>query len=69
MLVPFNAAGADAAPIAAMARAALAAGLNLFIHWNVVIVAPPLVITPEEARHGIAILDDVLAIADAAAAG
>jgi taurine---2-oxoglutarate transaminase len=66
MLVPYNAAGADAAPIAAMTKAALAAGLNLFIHWNVVIVAPPLVITPEEARHGIAVLDEVLAIADAA---
>ena len=64
MLVPFNAAGADAAPIAAMSKAALAAGLNLFIHWNVVIVAPPLVITPDEARHGIGILDEVLSIAD-----
>jgi 4-aminobutyrate aminotransferase-like enzyme len=51
-----------------MSKAALAAGLNLFIHWNVVIVAPPLVITPEEARHGIGILDEVLQIADEAAA-
>ncbi len=69
MLVPFNAAGPAAAPITAMSKAALAAGLNLFIHWNVVIVAPPLVITPEEAKHGIAVLDEVLAIADRAATG
>jgi taurine--2-oxoglutarate transaminase len=64
MLVPFNASGAAAAPVAAITKAALARGLNLFVHWNVVIVAPPLVITPEEARHGLAVLDEVLTLAD-----
>ena len=33
-------------------------------HWNVVMVVPPLTITREEAEEGIAILDDVLALAD-----
>ena len=34
------------------------------MHWNVVIVAPPLTITREELDEGLAILDEVLAIAD-----
>jgi taurine---2-oxoglutarate transaminase len=67
MLVPFNASGPDAALVGALTKAALARGLSLFIHWNVIVVAPPLVITPDEARHGVAILDDILAIADEAA--
>jgi len=47
-----------------MAKAALERGLYLMTHWNVVMVCPPLVITPEELAEGIAILDDALAIAD-----
>ena len=39
-------------------------GLYLFVHWNVVIIAPPLTITREELDEGLEILDDVLAIAD-----
>jgi taurine--2-oxoglutarate transaminase len=63
-LVPFNASGEAAAPVARLAKAALERGLYLMTHWNVVMVCPPLVITPEELAEGIAILDDVLAIAD-----
>jgi len=63
-LVPFNAGGEAAAPVARMAKAALERGLYLMTHWNVAMVCPPLVITPEELAEGIAILDDVLAIAD-----
>jgi taurine--2-oxoglutarate transaminase len=33
-------------------------------HWNVVMVVPPLTITREEIDEGVAILDEVLAIAD-----
>ena len=33
-------------------------------HWNVIIIVPPLTITRDEAEEGVAILDDVLAIAD-----
>jgi taurine--2-oxoglutarate transaminase len=63
-LVPFNAAGDAAAPVARLAKAALERGLYLMTHWNVVMVCPPLVITPDELAEGIAILDDALAIAD-----
>ena len=68
MLVPFNAAGPALGPVSAMQKAAMERGLFLFCHWNVVLVVPPLVITPEEARQGIAVLDEVLEIADEAAA-
>jgi taurine---2-oxoglutarate transaminase len=63
-LVPFNAGGEDAAPMARLAKAALERGLYLMTHWNVVMICPPLTITRDELDEGIAILDDVLAIAD-----
>lgn len=63
-LVPFNAGGEAAAPIAQISKAAMERGLYLFVHWNVVMVAPPLTITREELDEGLAILDDVLSIAD-----
>src|SRR4051812_21621162 len=67
-LVPFNASGADMAPVARMAKAAMDKGLYLMTHWNVVIVAPPPVISREGLEEGLAILDDALALADEAAA-
>src|SRR3954469_17584016 len=63
-LVPFNAAGADAKPVAQLTKAALDAGLYLFVHWNVIMVAPPLNITREELDEGLSVLDDALAVAD-----
>ena len=63
-LVPFNATGADFAPVAQMAKAALDRGLYLMTHWNVVMVCPPLNITTEELDEGIAILDEALSVAD-----
>ena len=68
MLVPFNATGEAAAPIMRVAKAALERGLYLMVHWNVVMVCPPLTITPEELDEGVAILDEVLSIADEYAA-
>jgi taurine---2-oxoglutarate transaminase len=64
MLVPFNAGGEAAAPVARLQRAALESGLYLMTHWNIVMVVPPLTITREELDEGLAVLDDVLAIAD-----
>jgi taurine--2-oxoglutarate transaminase len=64
MLVPYNASGEAAAPVGRVAKAALEQGLYLMTHWNVIMVVPPLTITPEEADEGIAVLDEVLAIAD-----
>jgi taurine--2-oxoglutarate transaminase len=69
MLVPFNGSGEAAAPVARMAKAALERGLYLMTHWNVVMVCPPLTITRDEIDEGIAILDDVLSIADEYYAG
>lgn len=62
--VPFNATGEAAAPVAALARRALANGLYLMTHWNVVMVCPPLTITREELDEGLAVLDDALSLAD-----
>ena len=64
MLVPYNAGGEAAAPVARLAKAALDQGLYLMTHWNVVMVVPPLTITREEAEEGIRILDEALSIAD-----
>jgi taurine--2-oxoglutarate transaminase len=63
-LVPFNGGGEDALPVTRMAKAALERGLYLMTHWNMVMVCPPLTITRDELDEGIAILDDVLSIAD-----
>ena len=38
----------------------------LFAHWNVVLVHPPLTITEDELREGLAILDTCLASGDEA---
>jgi taurine---2-oxoglutarate transaminase len=63
-LVPFNAGGEAAAPVARLAKAALERGLYLMTHWNVVMICPPLTITRDELDEGLATLDEVLAIAD-----
>jgi len=60
-LVPFNSSGE---PVARLTKAALDAGLYLFVHWNVVMIAPPLNITRDELDEGLATLDETLAIAD-----
>jgi taurine--2-oxoglutarate transaminase len=63
-LVPFNAGGEAAAPVAQLTKAALDRGLYLFVHWNVVVICPPLNITREELDEGLSVLDEVLALAD-----
>ncbi|MCL4534097.1 MAG: aminotransferase class III-fold pyridoxal phosphate-dependent enzyme [Bacteroidetes bacterium] len=44
-------------------------GVYSFGRWNVLFIAPPLCITESELEQGIAVIDDALKIADAAAAG
>src|SRR5919198_14223 len=68
-LVPFDATGEDFAPMARVAKAALERGLYLMVHWNVIMICPPLVITREEIEEGVAILDDALSLADEVTAG
>jgi taurine--2-oxoglutarate transaminase len=60
-LVPFNSQGE---PIQRLTKAAMERGLYLFVHWNVVVICPPLTITREELDEGLAVLDEALAIAD-----
>ncbi|MEV8267953.1 aspartate aminotransferase family protein [Microbacterium sp. NPDC076911] len=64
-LVPFNAAGPDAAPVSAVAAACKRDGLWPFVHFNRVHVAPPLVIDEDDLVRGLGIVDRALAEADA----
>jgi taurine---2-oxoglutarate transaminase len=63
-LVPFNASGDAAKPVAAVAQRARERGVSLMTHWNVVMVVPPLTITRDELDEGLAALDDALSVAD-----
>ena len=68
-LVPFNAAGADAAPMNEFAAACKQRGLWPFTHFNRTHVVPPCTTTADEAREGLAILDEALEVADRYVAG
>jgi taurine--2-oxoglutarate transaminase len=63
-LVPFNAVGADAAPMVEFAAACKAGGVWPFTHFNRTHVVPPLVIGDDDARRGIAVIDQALDVAD-----
>jgi taurine---2-oxoglutarate transaminase len=63
-LVPFNASGADAKPMAEFATACRQRGLWPFVHFNRTHVVPPCTTSADEMREGIAILDEALEIAD-----
>ncbi len=63
-LVPFNASGPDARPMAELAAACKASGLWPFVHFNRTHVVPPCTTTADEVREGIAILDRALEVAD-----
>jgi len=62
--VPFNAAGADAKPMAEFAAACKERGLWPFTHFNRVHVVPPCTTSEADLRTGLAIIDDALSIAD-----
>ncbi len=63
-LVPYAASGEAAQPMAALRRAAMDRGLHLYVHGNLLLVAPPLIVARDELSTGIGILDEVLAVAD-----
>jgi taurine---2-oxoglutarate transaminase len=63
-LVPFNASGAAAAPMAEFATACKKRGLWPFIHFNRTHVVPPCTISADELRKGFEILDEALTVAD-----
>jgi taurine---2-oxoglutarate transaminase len=62
--VPYAATGAAAAPMAAVAAAGLERGLITFAFGNRIHVAPPLNMSDAEAEDGLAILDEVLSVAN-----
>ena len=63
-LVPYAAGGAAAAPIATLNAACLERGMVAFVFGNRLNVAPPLNTSDAEAADGLAILDEVLSVAD-----
>nr|MDT0656709.1 aspartate aminotransferase family protein [Micromonospora sp. DSM 115978] len=64
MLVPYNAAGPAAAPMAEIAAACKARGVWPFTHFNRMHVVPPLVTSADDLHRGLDVIDDALAIAD-----
>lgn len=63
-LVPFNASGAQAGPMNAVAAACKERGLWPFVHFNRTHIVPPCTTTEDEVREGMAILDEALTVAD-----
>ena len=64
MLVPYNAVGADNEPMAQLVGACKAKGLLPFTNYNRLHVVPPCTVTEAEAKEGLAVLDEALAVAD-----
>ncbi|MFM7253733.1 MAG: aspartate aminotransferase family protein [Ilumatobacteraceae bacterium] len=64
-LVPYNAGGPAAAPMTELAAACKKKGLWPFTHFNRMHVVPPCTTTAAEIEEGLAILDEVLVLADA----
>ena len=52
-LVPYAASGEAAQPMAALRRAAMDRGLHLYVHGNVLLVAPPLIVGRDELATGL----------------
>jgi taurine--2-oxoglutarate transaminase len=65
MMVPYNAAGPDASPMAEFAAACKSRGLWPFTHFNRVHIVPPCTISETELRDGLDIIDDALHVLDA----
>lgn len=63
-LVPYNAAGADAAPMVELAGECKRLGLWPFTHFNRLHVVPPCTISDDDMREGLEIIDQALAVAD-----
>ena len=64
-LVPFNASGADAKPMAELMGACKAGGVWPFAHFNRLQVTPPCTTSDAEVREGLEAIDKALEVADA----
>ncbi|MEI2705581.1 MAG: aminotransferase class III-fold pyridoxal phosphate-dependent enzyme [Ilumatobacteraceae bacterium] len=67
-LAPFNAKGPANAPMAEILQAGMERGLYLSSFSNVIRITPPLIISADELRQGVEILDTILELADRRAA-
>jgi len=62
-MAPYNGSSPE---MNALRQHLLERGLFLYTHWNIILIIPPLIITPEQLAEGFAILDEGLKITDAA---
>jgi taurine--2-oxoglutarate transaminase len=63
-LVPYNATGEANRPMVDLGAACKAKGVWPFTHFNRLHVVPPITISADDARQGLAILDEALEVAD-----
>src|SRR5699024_7463568 len=63
-LVPYNASGADAAPMAELMARCKSAGVWPMIHFNRLQIAPPLVVSEGDLRRGLDVIDEALGYTD-----
>jgi taurine--2-oxoglutarate transaminase len=63
-LVPYNASGPAAKPMADFTAACKERGLWPFVHFNGTHVVPPCTISEIDLRRGLSMLDDALTVAD-----
>ena len=63
-LVPFNASGEAAAPMAEVMAACKAQGVWPFSHFNRIHVVPPCNTSDDDVRTGLAAIDAALEVAD-----
>jgi taurine--2-oxoglutarate transaminase len=59
-MVPYNASGADAAPMGRLAAACKRRGLLPAVNMNRLHVVPPCTVSDDEARLGLSLLDEAL---------
>ena len=64
-ITPWNSPAAGVA--APLSKELMSLGIFIFCRWNMLFIAPPLVINEEELRYGVSLIDKALAVADAAA--
>jgi taurine--2-oxoglutarate transaminase len=69
MLVPYNASGEANRPMAELVAACKERGVLPFANFNRLHVVPPCTLTDEEAKEGLAVLDEALTVADRHATG
>jgi taurine--2-oxoglutarate transaminase len=65
-MTPWNSSSPE---MTALRKHCLDHGLFLYTHWHTALIIPPLIITEEQLKEGMDVLDEALAITDKAARG